>query len=1012
MKRQLFRLTWLFVALFVLGACSDKDEMSKTEQALKALAGNWLYTSEEDMQCYLITFYESGQFLYQSQEVNVKKNLVGQLYYNEDANSITLQPNNGDAAITFMLVGDADASGQQLSLVNSAGKALSFEKTMITQLPAHDDWKPWEPLNVNDKEYLETTAKEFMELYQANDFKNLTDIARGIKDYDTGELYTWQKECIESMRSIVGEEIEEGNSRFNDYRDNSWVDYDFSIRTSTYHYVDYKRLLRASAFKGHFTVQGGKWVYNQASDLQFSFTDRQGNQCVMKVSTSGNSKTFFVGDQTGNYGSTTGIWYDEFGNKHDDWLGTYSTTQNYIEIPEQISLTFTQGNQTLISATADFDLSGISSEMWDMSRNSLSSVVKAQVNGYDIEAERIAYSPTQGSKVTLHLRKDGNDIMTANIEGSGYANITAEHGAKDFDTSTLDNAKATIDIVGKIQIYANVSDIHGLRRAIESANDNRRNERDFKRYLERANGLYSAIFCYANEGEDYVRGTLTLEGFADDDWNGEYWEVRPIITFKKDNSSYALDSYFTENRFRTVTNTLWNLLDDFEDLGKSIGNGAPWGSNDYFWTGNFVLFNRGGGERPVGVPSDNSWTVSDVPSWLTVSPMSGTGNGTITVKAGAFTGGEPRAGTFYINCGTEKSKVFVVQRTTDGGNQFDDPAAELEGCYAFDSYYPDGGFVALSRVAKDKVRLGFFNNIISPIDLTITQTPEGIIYLKADNVEGSYFVDDTNWRHLWLTIHWDNEEKGGFLQKKENTKGFGTLDNPFNPAAATALAEFVGRYGESNDVYIKGKVVSVTENYDNPYGNATFTISEDGSDNNTFLVYRALYLNNNKYTSGELLKEGDEVVICGKVTNYNGSTPESVQGKAYLYSLNGYTGPHKNIIWESEFTVGDWDAAPLRFSDGEGKYFPTLSDDIYFGLKTLIVEVKEASDDCMARVMNGWWITYEDNIVLYSGMNWEIHITEEIAKDCAKGNGGEGKDLNLLIINGQATFSSVYYYEE
>lgn len=120
----------------------------------------------------------------------------------------------------------------------------------------------------------------------------------------------------------------------------------------------------------------------------------------------------------------------------------------------------------------------------------------------------------------------------------------------------------------------------------------------------------------------------------------------------------------------------------------------------------------------------------------------------------------------------------------------------------------------------------------------------------------------------------------------------------------------------------------------------------------------------------------------------------------------------KYTLWEGEFTVGGWDAAPLRFSDSEGQNFPTLSDDIYFGLKTLILDVKEASEGCQARIMNGWWSTvYAENIPLTSGMKWEVQLTEQIAKECAKGNGGEGRDLNLLITNGSATFTSVYYEE-
>lgn len=142
--------------------------------------------------------------------------------------------------------------------------------------------------------------------------------------------------------------------------------------------------------------------------------------------------------------------------------------------------------------------------------------------------------------------------------------------------------------------------------------------------------------------------------------------------------------------------------------------------------------------------------------------------------------------------------------------------------------------------------------------------------------------------------------------------------------------------------------------------------------------------------------------------------PDGTQLTAeYPVTCDEITDPlTKYTLWEGEFTVGGWDAAPLRFSDSEGQNFPTLTDDFYFGLKTLILDVKEASDGCTARVMNGWWsTTYADNIPLTSGMKWEVTITEQIAKECAKGNGGDGKDLNLLITNGSATFTSVYYEE-
>ncbi|MBO6083261.1 MAG: hypothetical protein J6P46_09625, partial [Bacteroidales bacterium] len=75
------------------------------------------------------------------------------------------------------------------------------------------------------------------------------------------------------------------------------------------------------------------------------------------------------------------------------------------------------------------------------------------------------------------------------------------------------------------------------------------------------------------------------------------------------------------------------------------------------------------------------------------------------------------------------------------------------------------------------------------------------------------------------------------------------------------------------------------------YGNASFYISADGTENDEFYAFRILYLGNKKFEAGQTdIKVGDEVIIYGKLMNYRGNTPETVANAAYLYSLNGDTG--------------------------------------------------------------------------------------------------------------------------
>ncbi len=141
--------------------------------------------------------------------------------------------------------------------------------------------------------------------------------------------------------------------------------------------------------------------------------------------------------------------------------------------------------------------------------------------------------------------------------------------------------------------------------------------------------------------------------------------------------------------------------------------------------------------------------------------------------------------------------------------------------------------------------------------------------------------------------------EGGDDSGASTPSGSGTLESPYNAAAAVNAVKDLTwtsntEYETTEEVYVKGKICEIankgTYGESGTYGNATFFISDDGSTTGTkFQVYRALYLGNKKYESGTDIKVGDVVIIKGQLMNYRGDTPETVSGKAYLYSLNGKT---------------------------------------------------------------------------------------------------------------------------
>lgn len=124
---------------------------------------------------------------------------------------------------------------------------------------------------------------------------------------------------------------------------------------------------------------------------------------------------------------------------------------------------------------------------------------------------------------------------------------------------------------------------------------------------------------------------------------------------------------------------------------------------------------------------------------------------------------------------------------------------------------------------------------------------------------------------------------------KGEAKGDGSEANPFNSVAAqkyTAALE-AGK-ATDKEFYIKGKVQSIKEQFSAGFGNGSFYIADDAN-STQFLIFRIYYFGGEKWKEGDMtLKEGDEIVVCAKLINYMGNTPETNQG-GKLISVNGKT---------------------------------------------------------------------------------------------------------------------------
>ena len=392
----------------------------------------------------------------------------------------------------------------------------------------------------------------------------------------------------------------------------------------------------------------------------------------------------------------------------------------------------------------------------------------------------------------------------------------------------------------------------------------------------------------------------------------------------------------------------------------------------------YVSLNTAGGTSVINIQATGSWTVTDIPEWLTVTPTSGTGSGTISFSAEEGVG---RTAEVLINCEGKTQHISIIQgiaevststcaeiiagpdsksyqvtgtcvriANTNYGNWYlEDTTGQIyiygtvdaSGKYNWSSFDIEVGDVVTVQGPKTT-----YNGTVELVDVSVIKVVKSLVKIEegAENSfdadggdftvrlsvsgDGPYIsIDDEakSWLGITSIVKTDTTTNVNFHvannteeAARETTINItssagktksqvtatvsqmglsGTLTNPFSVADAIAYCQTLT--GNSvNDFYVKGKISRIANNGEfGSYGNATFFISDDGDflgedDKNPdkahdFEAYRVLYFGNEKWTEGQAnISVGDEVIICGKLTLYNGIA-ETASGNAYIYQLNG-----------------------------------------------------------------------------------------------------------------------------
>lgn len=219
---------------------------------------------------------------------------------------------------------------------------------------------------------------------------------------------------------------------------------------------------------------------------------------------------------------------------------------------------------------------------------------------------------------------------------------------------------------------------------------------------------------------------------------------------------------------------------------------------------------------------------------------------------------------------TIESDSFTLQEITKVGYTFD-------GWYNGETKVTEittgtcGNMTLVAKWTADLYTISYdladgVNNPENPTSYTIES---GLITLKDPTKEGYTFVGWYNGEQLVTIIDSNTLENITLTAKwKITTDHEGTEDDPYSVDDALKVAGTLTKGNSTTDkYYIKGIVSEITE-LSTSYGNATFKITVDGK---TILVFRAKNEGNQNFTSTDDLYVGDEVVIYGNITNYNGT---------------------------------------------------------------------------------------------------------------------------------------------
>ncbi len=388
-----------------------------------------------------------------------------------------------------------------------------------------------------------------------------------------------------------------------------------------------------------------------------------------------------------------------------------------------------------------------------------------------------------------------------------------------------------------------------------------------------------------------------------------------------------------------------------ETFDKTTGTGG----NDGVWSGisaqgdiqydgaEWTLTNPKGGDKCITVGGGSTVGKAVTPE------INLTGNGTLTFKAGAWEKDKTGLKLSVTNAELDKTEINLTK------GAFTDYTVQITNA--------TGPIQITFKSAATKANRFFLDEVVvtsesgtSKTNTTLTfGTPEGYSFVVADGeqmftnkatldpaVEGAvitYAIDNeevaiidgatgdvmttgaVGTATVTATYEGNDSYNGStatYTITVTDPNAKGTQNNPYSPSEALdAYAQ--GKL--TTECYIKGIISSIQE-VSTKFGNATYYISDDGTDNNPLYVFRGKWIGGEQFTAEDQIVVGGIVLVKGTITTY-GSTIELNSGNEVVE----YMAPVTVTIGQSKYASLYYENQALVVPQGVEAYTYKINGD-------------------------------------------------------------------------------------